>query len=257
MFAALSDRPARAGGCRRGRRRRRRDRWRLRRRSRRHHHGLRQHHRQGPGQAGSFGKFVYPLATIAAGRQYTFRYTPQFQQLAQQGKLAMVGFGLKNGNDFHIVGLRGDGSTGLHKYKVNGTPPNGWNKDTGHTTSDGGAAANGSQAGPNYIRLVVSADGATYKFQTSPDGRPGPTNTPARRRRRSPTSPASPPSASRCGSTMPMPGRSRSSSTSSPMLRRRRRASLRRKATISNSAPRLWLRRLSISARQQRIVSRI
>ncbi|AZV21489.1 hypothetical protein [Mesorhizobium sp. M7A.F.Ce.TU.012.03.2.1] len=118
---------------------------------------------------GSFGKFVYPLATLTAGRQYTFRYTPQFSQLAQQGKLAMVGFGLKNGNDFHIVGLRGDGSTGLHKYKVNGTPPNGWNKQTGHTESDGGAAANGTQAGPNYIRLVVSADGATYKFQTSPD----------------------------------------------------------------------------------------
>lgn len=125
---------------------------------------------KGKTKPGSFGKFVMPLATIAAGRQYTFRYTPHFAQLAQQGKLAMVGFGLKNNNDFHIVGLRGDGSTGLHKYKVNGTPPNGWNAQTGHTTSDGGAAANGTQAGPNYIRLVVSADGATYKFQTSPDG---------------------------------------------------------------------------------------
>ncbi|MBZ9695498.1 LamG domain-containing protein [Mesorhizobium sp. CO1-1-9] len=125
---------------------------------------------KGKVKPGSFGKFVYPLAVIAAGRQYTFRYTPHFAQLAQQGKLAMVGFGLKNGNDFHIVGLRGDGSTGVHKYKVNGTPPNGWNAQTGHTTSDGGAAANGTQAGPNYIRLVVSADGATYTFQTSPDG---------------------------------------------------------------------------------------
>lgn len=124
---------------------------------------------KGQVKPGSFGKFVYPLAMIAAGRQYTFRYTPQFSQLAQQGKLAMVGFGLKNSNDFHIVGLRGDGSTGIHKYKVNGTPPNGWNKDTGHTTSDGGASANGTQAGPNYIRLITSADGATYKFQTSPD----------------------------------------------------------------------------------------
>ncbi|TGQ69505.1 hypothetical protein EN829_015105 [Mesorhizobium sp. M00.F.Ca.ET.186.01.1.1] len=124
---------------------------------------------KGKTKPGSFGKFVLPLATIAAGRQYTFRYTPHFAQLAQQGKLAMVGFGLKADNDFHIVGLRGDGSTGIHKYKVNGTPPNGWNKDTGHTISDGGAAANGTQAGPNYIRLVTSADGATYKFQTSPD----------------------------------------------------------------------------------------
>ncbi|RWE30749.1 hypothetical protein [Mesorhizobium sp.] len=125
---------------------------------------------KGKVKPGSFGKFVYPLATIAAGRQYTFRYTPQFSQLAQQGKLAMVGFGLKNSNDFHIVGLRGDGSTGLNKYKVYGTPPNGWNAQTGHTTSDGGASTNGTQAGPNWIRLVISADGATYKFQTSADG---------------------------------------------------------------------------------------
>lgn len=121
-------------------------------------------------KAGSFGRFVFALATLTAGRQYTFRYDPDFSRLSQQGKLAMVGFGLKNGNDFHLVGLRGDGTTGLNKYKVNGTPPNGWNKETGHTTSDGGAAANGTQAGPNYIRLVVSSDGATYTFQTSSNG---------------------------------------------------------------------------------------
>lgn len=125
---------------------------------------------KGKVKSGSFGKFVVPLATIAAGRQYTFRYTPQFAQLAQQGKLAMVGFGFKNSNDFHIVGLRGDGSTGLHKYQVYGTPPNGWNKDTGHTTNDGGAAASGTQAGPNWLRLTVSTDGATYALQSGTDG---------------------------------------------------------------------------------------
>ncbi|MER9355575.1 hypothetical protein NKI61_20095, partial [Mesorhizobium sp. M0514] len=125
---------------------------------------------KGQVKPGSFGKFVFPLATIQAGRQYTFRYTPDFSRLSQQGKLAMVGFGLKNSNDFHIVGLRGDGTTGLHKYKVYGTPPNGWNKDSGHTTSDGGAAAAGTQAGPNYIRLTTSADGTTYLFETSSNG---------------------------------------------------------------------------------------
>ncbi|RWG16723.1 LamG domain-containing protein [Mesorhizobium sp.] len=121
-------------------------------------------------KSGSFGKFVYPLATVAAGRQYTFRYTPHFAQLMQQGKSAMVGFGFKTDNDFHLVGLRGDGSMGLHKYKVYGTPPNGWNQQTGHTTSDGGASANGTQNGPNWIRLVISPDGTSYTFQTSPDG---------------------------------------------------------------------------------------
>ncbi|MES0072616.1 hypothetical protein [Mesorhizobium sp. M0058] len=125
---------------------------------------------KGQVKPGSFGKFVFPLATIQAGRQYTFRYTPDFSRLSQQGKLAMVGFGLKNSNDFHIVGLRGDGTTGLHKYKVYGTPPNGWNKDSGHTTSDGGAAAAGTQAGPNYIRLTTSVDGTTYLFETSSNG---------------------------------------------------------------------------------------
>ncbi|TGU44622.1 hypothetical protein EN788_22155 [Mesorhizobium sp. M2D.F.Ca.ET.145.01.1.1] len=125
---------------------------------------------KGKVKPGSFGKFVFPLAIIASGRQYTFRYTPHFQQLTQQGKLAMVGFGMKNNNDFHIVGLRGDGSTGVHKYIVDGTPPNGWNAQTGHTTSDGGAAAAGTQAGPNYIRLVTSADGTTYTYSDSNDG---------------------------------------------------------------------------------------
>jgi hypothetical protein len=125
---------------------------------------------KGKVKAGSFGKFVVPLANIQAGRQYTFRYTPQFSQLAQQGKLAMVGFGFKNNNDFHIVGLRGDGSTGLHKYQVYGTPPNGWNVQTGQTTNDGGAAASGTQAGPNYLRLITSSDGTTYTLQSSVDG---------------------------------------------------------------------------------------
>jgi hypothetical protein len=119
---------------------------------------------------GSFGKFVVPFATVRAGGQYTFRYTPHFSQLAQQGKLAMVGFGFKNSNDFHIVGLRGDGSTGLDKYKVYGTPPNGWNKDTGHTTTDGGAAASGTQAGPNWLRVTISTDGTNYSLQSSTDG---------------------------------------------------------------------------------------
>lgn len=125
---------------------------------------------KGKVKAGSFGKFVLPLANVTAGRQYTFQYTPQFQRLAQQGKLAMVGFGFKHNNDFNLVGLRGDGSTGLHKYQVNGTSPNGWNKDTGHTTNDGGASANGTQAGPNYIRIAISSDGTTYTFSSSPDG---------------------------------------------------------------------------------------
>ncbi len=118
---------------------------------------------------GSFGKFVFPLATIASARSYTIRYTPHFSQLSLRGKLAMVGFGLKNNNDFDIVGLRGNGATGLHRYNVSGTPPNGWNKQTGHTETDGGVNTNGTQSGPNYIRLITNVGGATIIFQTSGD----------------------------------------------------------------------------------------
>ncbi len=81
----------------------------------------------------------------------------------------MTGFGFKNGNDFHLVGLRGDGSAGVDRYQVYGTNPNGWNKQTGHTVADGGASTNGSQAGPNWMRLITASDGATYNFQTSGD----------------------------------------------------------------------------------------
>jgi hypothetical protein len=119
---------------------------------------------------GSFGKFVYPLATVAGGRKYTIQYDPDFSQLAMQGKLAMVGFGLKSSNDFHIVGLRGNGTTGLTDYKVYGTSPNGWNKQTGHTVSQGSAPANGTQAGPNWIQIGFSSDGTTYTFRTSANG---------------------------------------------------------------------------------------
>jgi len=119
---------------------------------------------------GAFGKFVYPLAIVAGGRKYTILYDPDFSGLAQQGKLAMVGFGLKSGNDFHIVGLRGNGSTGLTDYKVYGTNPNGWNKDTGHTVSAGSTPANGTQAGPNWIQIEFSTDGTTYTLRTSANG---------------------------------------------------------------------------------------
>jgi hypothetical protein len=217
---ALSAR-AWAGGCRRGRRRRRRHRWRLRRRSHRHHHGLRQHHGQGPGQAG-----LVRQVRLSAGddRRRPAIHLPlhaAVSQLAQQGKLAMVGFGLKNNNDFHIVGLRGDGSTGLHKYKVNGTPPNGWNKDTGHTTSDGGARPMAARRAELYPprrlgrwRHLQVPDQPRWCDLDRRIHRPDADAVLQRLRR--------PPSASRCGSTMPMPGRSRSSSTSSPMRRRRR-----------------------------------
>lgn len=118
---------------------------------------------------GSFGKIIVPLSAIAAGRKYTFRVVANFSRLAQQGKLAMVGVGFKTNNDFHIAGLRGDGSTGTDEYQVHGTPPNGWNKLTGHTEVNGGDATSGTQHSA-YYQLTISADGTTYNLSTGTDG---------------------------------------------------------------------------------------
>lgn len=124
---------------------------------------------KGKVKPGSFGKIIVPLAVaIQAGRQYTFRTVANFAQMTMQGKLAMVGAGIKNSNDFHLFGLRGDGSTGCTVYEVYGTPPNGWNKQTGHTVADSGAPAHGTQYS-TYHRLAVSADGTTVDYSTSAD----------------------------------------------------------------------------------------
>lgn len=122
--------------------------------------------------SGSSGKILYDIGTYPdPGGTYVLEYTPDFSALAQQGKLAMVGFCLKNGNDFFLVGLRGDGSTGVHGYEVYGaqSTSNGWNRTTGQSVVDAGAAASGTQAGPNYLKLVISADGTQFTLSSSTD----------------------------------------------------------------------------------------
>lgn len=113
------------------------------------------------------GKFIYPL-TLAASTTYTIRYDPDFTQLSNTGKDAMVGFGFRvSGNGaYHLAGLKGDGSTGLDATKVTGT-----NFTTGAgTVSVQNTADHGTQAGPNYLRLSTSADLTTYTLETSTNG---------------------------------------------------------------------------------------
>jgi hypothetical protein len=117
---------------------------------------------------GSTGKFLYEFGPPVAGMRYTVQYDPDFTLMTLQGKKAMIGFGFKHQNDFHIVGLKGDGSTGLNAYAVYGA--NLWNKDVGFSINDAGPAAFGTQAGPNLIQLHISADGLTYTLRTSGDG---------------------------------------------------------------------------------------
>lgn len=115
------------------------------------------------GKASSIASFILDIGALAAGYTYIARYDPDFSRLSNTGKETLVGFGLKTGNEFHLVGLKGDGSTGLNKAKIHHTN---WNNLNGATISSGGAAANGTQAGPNWIKIEVAADGSTYTFSS-------------------------------------------------------------------------------------------
>lgn len=123
---------------------------------------------KGKKASGASGKFIYNIGVAEAGTTYTMRYDPNWSGLANQGLTAMVGFGLKAGNDFHLGGLKGDGAGGLLAYEIYGT--NKWNQGSGFTTINGGATVNGTKDGPNWVRFAVSLDGATYSIETSDDG---------------------------------------------------------------------------------------
>lgn len=120
------------------------------------------------GKNGGLAKFIYDIGPPQSGYIYTVRYDPDFTRLSNTGKEAFVGFGFKSGNDFHFTGLKGDGATGLNAYKIYGAGK--FNQSSGFTTIDDGAAAFGTQAGPNWLRIVIAADGTTYTLATSSDG---------------------------------------------------------------------------------------
>lgn len=121
---------------------------------------------------GSSGKFLYDIGAPAAGYIYTYRYTADFSLLANGGETAFVGFGLKQSNDFHLVGLKGASGGGspsfLEAHEIYGTN---FAATTGQTDVNVGAAHYGSPGGnPNWIQLEVSDDGLVYSFRTSPNG---------------------------------------------------------------------------------------
>jgi hypothetical protein len=122
---------------------------------------------KGKKASGASGKFIYDIGVAAAGITYTMRYDPDWSLLTNQGVTAMVGFGLRSGNDFHLAGLKGNGSSGVNAYEIFGT--NKWNKTSGFSEVDGGAAL-GTKDGPNWVRFEVSADATTYTLSASNDG---------------------------------------------------------------------------------------
>lgn len=124
---------------------------------------------RGKKASGASGKFVYDIGEAAASTVYTMRYDPNWTALANGGATAMVGFGLKSGNDFHLAGTKGDGSGGgLLAYKVFGA--NLWNRTSGFTEASGGAALGSQSVDPKWAQLEVSSDGVTYTYRTSLDG---------------------------------------------------------------------------------------
>lgn len=116
---------------------------------------------------GASGKFIYDLGAPEAATIYTLHYDPDFSLLANLGITAFVGFGFKQGNKFRLSGLKGDGGAGLKAFEIFGSN---WNQTSGFTTSDGGAAAHGTQAGPNWLQLEVALDGSTYTLRSSSNG---------------------------------------------------------------------------------------
>lgn len=121
------------------------------------------------GKNGGTAKFIFDIGAAGAGKKYTMRYDPDFTQLSNTGKEAFVGFGLKkSNNDFHFTGLKGDGGSGLNAYKIYGSAL--FNASSGFTTVNDGAAAFGTQAGPNWLQIEFAANGSTYTLRTSSNG---------------------------------------------------------------------------------------
>jgi hypothetical protein len=121
----------------------------------------------GKKSGGSFGKILYDLGPAVAGRKYTLEYNPDFSLLSNDGKNAMVGFCFKSGNDFHFIGQRGDGSSGLDSLAIYGDDL--WNAGSGFTETGEVVATNGTQAGPNWQQLETADDAADYVFRSSGD----------------------------------------------------------------------------------------
>jgi hypothetical protein len=119
------------------------------------------------GTTTDFAKILISIGAAQACHKYTMTYNPDFSALSQQGKLAMVGFGFKQNNRYHLTGAKGDGDTGLNANKAYG---NNFNNLKATTEVNGGAVTHGTQAGPNWLQIEIAEDGTTYTLRTSSDG---------------------------------------------------------------------------------------
>jgi hypothetical protein len=120
------------------------------------------------GKTGGTSVFLKDWGVPVAGRVYVMKYSADWTGMSAQGRYAAVGFGFKQGNSFHMVGLRGNGavSTTMLGSRLYGD----WRKSKQFTITNDGAATHGTKNGPNWLRLTVGGDGTTYTLESSADG---------------------------------------------------------------------------------------
>jgi hypothetical protein len=120
------------------------------------------------GKNGGTATFLKDMGAPVAGSTYTIRYTADWSQMSRLGREAAIGFAFKNGNDFHLAALRGDGaaSTVMLKSKIHGD----FRKANQFTVTGDGAASHGTKDGPNWLQLQIASNGSTYTLRTSSNG---------------------------------------------------------------------------------------
>lgn len=125
-----------------------------------------------PGKTGGVAKFILDVGAPVAGSRLTVKASYDWSNLSNGGREVLTGFGFLNAeDDFHIVGLKGDGgdpTTVVRRHQLYGSGS--FRGSSGWTDEDGGVATNGTYLGPNWMQLEVSEDGLSFTYRTSTDG---------------------------------------------------------------------------------------
>lgn len=114
------------------------------------------------GKNGGTASWFKSLPLPVAGEVVTFAYEADWSGMNMQGRDAAIGFVFKNGNDYHLTGLRGNGSdpTTMLASRAYGD----FRKSNSFTLTNDGAAADTVKNGPNFVQVMVSDDGETYSL---------------------------------------------------------------------------------------------
>jgi hypothetical protein len=120
------------------------------------------------GKTGGTSVFLKDWGVPEAGGVNVLKYSADWSGMSAQGRYAAVGFGFKQGQNFHMTGLRGNGAvmTTMLASRLYGD----FRKAKQFSITNDGAAENGTRSGPNWLRLTIAEDGASYTLETSADG---------------------------------------------------------------------------------------